>query len=90
MRDVFYRKSKDVEALRQDMHRYERFRENDPNKTYEWLMQILTRKIRLRRQNRNTAEREIIMSKSNGIVPKAKAAVVKEEPNITLIKTAEQ
>ena len=90
LRDVFYRKIKDVEALRQDMNRYERFREHDPNKTYEWLMQILQQEIRLRRQNRNTAEREILMSKSNGIVAKAKAAVVKEETKTPPVQTAEQ
>ena len=79
-----------MEALRQDMNRYERFRDNVPNKTYEWLMQILQQEIRLRRQNRNTADREILMSKPSGHVAKAKAAVVKDETKTPLVKTAEQ
>ncbi len=55
LRDVFYRKIKDVVTLQQDMNKYQRFRENDPNKTYEWLLEIVQQEIRLQRQDRNTA-----------------------------------
>ncbi len=37
LRDVFYRKIKHVEALKQDMNKYERYRENNEDKTYESL-----------------------------------------------------
>ncbi len=57
LRDVFYRKIKDVEQLRQDMNRYQRFREDDPDKTYKWLMATVQQEIRLRQQNRNMADR---------------------------------
>ncbi len=47
LRDVFYRKIKHVEQLKQDMNKYERYFENDPNKTYEWLVGIVHQEIRL-------------------------------------------
>ncbi len=40
---------------------YERFFENNPNKTYDWLVSTVQLEIRLQRQNRNTAERELLM-----------------------------
>ena len=77
LRDVFYRKIKHVEKLQQDMNKYERYYENDPNKTYEWLMGIVQQEIRLQRQNRNTADRESLM---RGRPPaKAKAAAPAED-----------
>ncbi len=41
LRDVFYRKIKNAEALKQDMNKYERFRENHEDKTYAWFVEIV-------------------------------------------------
>ncbi len=61
LRDVFYRKINHVESLKQDMNKYERYHENNENKTYEWLVSIVQQEIRLQRQDRNTAERELLL-----------------------------
>ncbi len=77
LRDVFYRKIKHVEVLKQDMNIYERYHENNENKTYGWLVGIVQQEIRLQRQNRNTAERELLMT---GKPPaKAKSAAPAQE-----------
>ena len=62
LRDVFYRKIKHVEPLRADINLYERYYEDNKDKTYEWLVKIVNQEIRLQRQNRNTAEREVLMT----------------------------
>ena len=54
------------------MNKYERYYENNDNKTYEWLVGIVQQEIRLQRQNRNTAERELLMR--GGPPAKAKPA----------------
>ena len=78
LRDVFYRKIKHVEALKMDINMYEIFFENNPNKTYDWLVGIVAQEIRLQRQNRNTAEKDLMMK---GGPPKAKPATpAQDEP----------
>ncbi len=59
LRDVFYRKIKHVPALRQDLNVYERYYENNVNNT--WLVGMVAQELRLQRQDRNTAERELLM-----------------------------
>jgi hypothetical protein len=66
LRDVFYRTIKGVEQLKLDMNIYERLRENDVNKAFEWLLEMVQMEIRLKRQNRNMANREAHMGKSFG------------------------
>ncbi len=82
LRDVFYRKIKSVESLKQDINIYERYHENNGSKTYEWLVGIVSQEIRLQRQDRNTAERELLMREG----PPAKAktpAPAQDEPTPT-------
>ncbi len=83
LRDVFYRKIKHVEQLKQDMNKYERFYENDKNKTYEWLLGIVQQEIRLQRQSRNTADREQLMMRS----PPAKAKPAASAEDVAPAKT---
>ncbi len=78
LRDVFYRKIKHVESLRADMNLYERYREDNKDKTYEWLVMIVNQEIRLQRQNRNTAEREVLITGKTPAKPKANAAPAQE------------
>jgi len=58
LRDVFYRKIKGHPDLKLDMNVYERFREENPNKTYRYLLDVVQNEINLKRQNRNMADRE--------------------------------
>ena len=84
------------------MNLYERYRENNKDKTYEWLVTIVNLEIRLQRQDRNTAERELLMTGKSSPKPKANAtpaqdgptpkakekdkAKDKEDPNITELR----
>ena len=58
LRDVFYRKIKGHPDLKLDMNTYERFREENPSKTYRYLLDVVQNEINLKRQNRNMADRE--------------------------------
>ncbi len=53
-------------------------------------MATVQQEIRLRRQNRNMADREMLMHKSHGPPAKAKAAASVQDLNKPAAKTAEQ
>ncbi len=62
LRDVFYRRVKDNKDMLEDIKEYNRFREGNPDKTYQWLMEQIQTHIRLKRQNRNMADREAALT----------------------------
>ncbi len=58
LRDVFYRKIQDHKDLTADINIYNRLREDHPNRSYKWLMDIVMQEVTLRRERRNMADRE--------------------------------